>query len=62
MYKRQTKDSSKCLEHVLDKLGEYGFVPVIWDTPDDFYSRTEYKLTRDSDSKVIENMNKKYYR
>ena len=57
-----TKDSSKCLEHVLGKLGEYGFVPVIWDTPDDFYSRTEYKLTRESDSKVIEKMNKKYYR
>lgn len=58
----ETKDSSKCLEHVLDTLGEYGFVPVIWDTPDGFYSRTEYKLTRDSDSKVIEKMNKKYYK
>lgn len=55
------KDSSKCLEKVLDKLGEYGFVPVIWDTPDGFYSRTEYKLTRDSDSEVIAKINKKYY-
>lgn len=56
------KDSSKCLEIVLNKLCEYGFVPVIWDTPDNFYSRTEYKLTRDSDSDVIAKINKKHFK
>ena len=46
-------DSSECLEIVLDKLTGLGFVPVIWDTNDNFYSRTEYKVKNDSDAEVI---------
>lgn len=57
----EIKDSSECLEYVLDALCGYGFVPVIWDTPGGFYSRTEYKLTRDSDAEAVESINKKYF-
>ena len=46
-------DSSQCLEIVLSKLVEHGFVPVIWDTNSNFYSRTTYRINSDSDRQVI---------
>lgn len=46
-------DTSKCLEIVLQKLTDNGFVPVLWDVNDNFYSRTEYKIKSESDQKVI---------
>lgn len=46
-------DSSECLKIVLDKLTDCGFVPVIWDTPNGFYSRNLCKLFFDSDASVI---------
>ena len=46
-------DSSECLEIVLNKLTDLGFVPVIWDVNDNFYSRTEFKVKNDSDAEVI---------
>lgn len=48
-----TRSSSECLEYVLDKLTDCGFVPVLWDTNDNFYSRTEYKVKNEADAKVI---------
>ncbi len=51
-------DSAECLEIVLDKLKEKGFVPVIWDVCDGFYSRTNCKISDKSNAKVIHNYTK----
>ena len=48
-------DSSECLQIVLDKLTSLGYVPVLWDVNDNFYSRTEYKVKNDADAEVIKN-------
>jgi endoglucanase len=49
-------DSTQCLEIVLRKLIDYGFVPVIWDTNDNFYSRTEYQIKNESDRELIKTL------
>lgn len=46
-------ESSDCLEYILDMAVDYGFVPVLWDVNDHFYSRTENKIKSDSDQEVI---------
>lgn len=46
-------DSTECLEIVLEKLNEYGFVPVLWDTSNNFYSRTMCRIKRESDKELI---------
>ncbi len=51
-------DSAECLEIVLDKLKEKGFVPVIWDVCDGFYSRTNCKISDKSNAKVVHNYTK----
>lgn len=53
------KTSSECLEIILDKLTDKGIVPVIWDTNDNFYSRTEYRIKSDSDREVIKKISGK---
>lgn len=53
------KDSSECVEIVLDKLTDKGIVPVIWDVNDGFYSRTEYRIKSDSDREVIRKISEK---
>lgn len=53
------KDSSECVEIVLDKLTDKGIVPVIWDVNDGFYSRTEYRIKSDSDREVIKKISEK---
>ncbi len=53
------KDTSECLEIVLDSLTDNGFVPVIWDVNDGFYSRTEYRIKSDSDREVIRRITQK---
>lgn len=47
------KDSSECVEIILNKLADNGFVPVIWDVSNGFYSRTEYRIRSDSDREVV---------
>jgi len=47
------KNSSEFLKTILDMAVDYGFVPVLWDTNNNFYSRTEYKIKSDSDQTVI---------
>ncbi|MBD5104446.1 MAG: glycoside hydrolase family 5 protein [Ruminococcaceae bacterium] len=47
------KDSSECVEIILNKLVDNGFVPVIWDVSNGFYSRTEYRIRSDSDREVV---------
>ena len=44
--------SSECLEIVLNELFERGYVPVIWDTNNHFYSRTEYVIN-DKDNEAV---------
>ncbi|MGN0651350.1 MAG: glycoside hydrolase family 5 protein [Oscillospiraceae bacterium] len=46
-------ESSKCVDYVLRMLLVNGFIPVIWDTNDNFYSRTEYRIKSGADRKVI---------
>ncbi len=50
------KKSSECLEIVLRELIDRGYVPVIWDTNDDFYSRTKYVINDKDNAKVISNI------
>lgn len=45
--------SSDCVDYVIRMLMINGFVPVIWDTNDNFYSRTEYRIKAGPDRKVI---------
>ena len=47
------KTTSECLEYVLTKLTDNGFVPVIWDTPENFYLRKEQRINDDADKIVI---------
>lgn len=53
------KESSECVEIILDKLTDKGIVPVIWDVNDGFYSRTEYRIKSDSDREVIKKISEK---
>ena len=46
-------DSPICVDYVLRTLLINGFVPVIWDTNDNFYSRTKYRIKSGADRKVI---------
>ncbi|MGN0687411.1 MAG: glycoside hydrolase family 5 protein [Oscillospiraceae bacterium] len=45
--------SSECVDYILRKLLINGFVPVIWDVNDNFYSRTKYRIKAGTDRKVI---------
>lgn len=45
--------STECMEIVLRKLIDCGFVPVLWDVNDNYYSRTEYKIKSDADAELI---------
>ena len=47
------KSSSQCLEVVLNKLTAHGYVPVLWDVTDNFYSRDTCTIKDSSDAKVI---------
>lgn len=46
-------DSTECLEIMLNMMTDYGFVPVLWDVNNNFYSRTEYRIKSDSDRELI---------
>lgn len=53
------KESTECLEIVLDKLNEYGFVPVLWDTSNNFYDRDASQIKSESDKALIASLSKK---
>lgn len=53
------KTSSECLEIVLDKLTEHGFVPVLWDVTDNFYSRSTCTVKDQDDAQVIKKISDK---
>ncbi len=46
-------DSSECLGIIMDMVKNYGFIPVIWDVGNGFYSRAQCQLGADSDRAVI---------
>lgn len=47
-------DSTECVEIILRMLAEdYGFVPVLWDVADNFYSRRTYTIINDADAQMI---------
>ncbi len=52
-------DSSECLSTILNMAADYGFVPVIWDVNDGFYSRTECKIKSESNQTVIKEISEK---
>ena len=47
------RDSSKCLETVLNRLHDYGFVPVLWDTSNNFYNRVLGEIKNEDDRELI---------
>ena len=51
--------SSACLEELLTWATDYGFIPVLWDTDNNAYSRTECRMKNLADSKVIKKIAEK---
>lgn len=54
-------DSTECVKIVLDKLTDNGFVPVIWDVSNGFYSRTMRRIKSDSDREMIKEISDKLH-
>lgn len=51
--------STECIEYLMSKALDYGFVPVIWDTNDGFYSRTDCKIKKNENADMIKQLAKK---
>ncbi|MBO5558173.1 glycoside hydrolase family 5 protein [Ruminococcus sp.] len=49
-------ESSELMKYEMQKALDYGFVPVLWDVNDNFYSRTECRIKSDSDAAVIKEL------
>ncbi len=47
------KDSSECLKIIIAKLTDHNFVPVLWDTSGNFFSRETCKIKNSDDALVI---------
>lgn len=56
------RDSSECVKIILNKLVDNGFVPVIWDVNDNFYSRTEYRIKSDDNRSVIRELSDRMHK
>lgn len=54
-------NSTECVKIVLDKLTDNGFVPVIWDVSNGFYSRTMRRIKSDSDREMIREISDKLH-
>ena len=46
-------NSTDCLEKMYEMISEYGFVPVLWDVNNGFYSRTECRIKSEPDRALI---------
>lgn len=53
-------DSAECMELVMQRLIDNGFVPVLWDVNDNYYSRTEYKIKDDKQAELIKKLAAEY--
>lgn len=51
--------SSECLRVIMNMLTDYGFLPVLWDTDENAYSRTDCCMKSKSDQEVITEIAKK---
>ena len=51
--------STECIEYLMSKALDYGFVPVIWDVNDGFYSRTDCKIKDSKNAEMIKRLAKK---
>ena len=54
----EVTDPSEAMDYMLRLIKGYGFVPVLWDTCDDFYSRTFCEIDSQADEKVIKTLSK----
>ncbi len=52
------KTTYEALDYMLRLIKSYGFVPVLWDTNDNFYSRTQYQIKLIYNKIVIDNLTK----
>ncbi len=52
-------ESSECLSYMMNMAVDYGFVPVLWDVNDNFYSRTDCVIKSESDRAVIKEISEK---
>lgn len=48
--------STDCLEQMLDMMLEYGFVPVLWDVTNNFYSRDNCTIISERDRALIQTL------
>lgn len=55
------KDSTECVKIVLDKLTDNGFVPVIWDVSNGFYSRTMRRIKSEFNREMIREISDKLH-
>lgn len=55
------KNSTECVNIVINKLLENNIVPVLWDVNDHFYSRTEYRIKSDEDREMIANIHQRLH-
>ncbi len=53
---RIINDGSDAMDHILRLIKSYGFVPVLWDTNDNFYSRTDCKIKSQTDAELIQKL------
>lgn len=58
-YDAEMTESSECLQTVLDMIVDYGMIPVLWDTCDQFYSRTDCRIASERDGAVIEEVSER---
>lgn len=49
-------DSTECLEIMYDMMAEYGFIPVLWDVNNNFYSRVKCEIISETDKELIEKL------
>ncbi|MGN1137658.1 MAG: glycoside hydrolase family 5 protein [Oscillospiraceae bacterium] len=49
-------DSTECLEIMYDMMAEYGFIPVLWDVNNNFYSRIKGEIISESDRELIKKL------
>jgi len=50
---KKYETSPECLNYVLDKLLDCGFVPVLWDTPEGFFLRKSKRIANEENAAVI---------
>ncbi|MBQ8569453.1 MAG: glycoside hydrolase family 5 protein [Oscillospiraceae bacterium] len=53
-------ESTECLEIVLNRLNDYGFVPVLWDTSNNFYMRVTKQIKNESDRELISRLSEEF--